>query len=110
LIPNRLNEMWIDPHKVGVYFGQCAQFCEMQHAKMLSRAYVDSLEQFAEWVRGETKLAQSSEAVSEGRRIFEMTTVCINCLTVSGTVAGRRFRPDLTHLMSRDTISSGAAP
>ncbi len=48
------------------------------------------------------------DAVSEGRQIFE-TTACINCHTVSGTVANGRFGPDLTHLMSRDTIASGAA-
>jgi cytochrome c oxidase subunit 2 len=47
--------------------------------------------------------------VNEGRRIFE-TTACINCHSVSGTVAAGRFGPDLTHLMSRDTIASGAAP
>ena len=43
-----------------------------------------------------------------GRRVFE-TTACINCHTVRGTVANGRFGPDLTHLMSRATIASGAA-
>jgi cytochrome c oxidase subunit II len=108
LIPNRVNKMWIDPHDVGVYVGQCAQYCGMQHAKMLLRVYVDSPEQFAQWVQKEKAPAQSIDAASEGRRIFE-TTACINCHTVSGTVADGRFGPDLTHLMSRDTIASGAA-
>ena len=40
--------------------------------------------------------------------MFE-TTACINCHTVRGTVANGRFGPDLTHLMSRSTIASGAA-
>ena len=35
LIPNRPNEMWIDPHETGTYVGQCAQYCGVQHAKML---------------------------------------------------------------------------
>src|SRR5467141_4046806 len=109
LIPNRVNKMWIDPHEVGVYVGQCAQYCGMQHAKMLLRVYVDSPEQFEQWVQSETKPAQASDAVNEGRRIFE-TTACINCHTISGTVADGRFGPDLTHLMSRDTIASGGAP
>src|ERR1700692_71609 len=109
LIPNRVNKMWIDPHEVGVHVGQCAQYCGMQHAKMLLRVYVDSKEQFDQWVQEEKKPAQSSDAANEGRRIFE-TTACINCHTVSGTVADGRFGPDLTHLMSRDTIASGAAP
>src|SRR5580692_5559040 len=45
LIPNRVNRTWIDPEQTGVYLGQCAQFCGVQHAKMLLRVYVDSPEQ-----------------------------------------------------------------
>ena len=108
LIPNRVNKMWIDPHAVGTYVGQCAQYCGMQHAKMLLRVYVDSPQQFQQWADEEKKPAGTSDAVNEGRQIFEITA-CINCHTVSGTVADGRFGPDLTHLMSRDTIASGAA-
>ena len=32
----------------------------------------------------------------------------MNCHTVSGTAATGRFGPDLTHLMSRRTLASGA--
>jgi cytochrome c oxidase subunit 2 len=109
LIPNRVNTTWIDPHQVGVYVGQCAQFCGMQHAKMLLRVYVDSPRQFDEWIQQQTAPAVTDAAVAEGRRIFE-TTACINCHSVSGTVGDGRFGPDLSHLMSRDTIASGAAP
>ena len=108
LIPNRVNKMWIDPRYAGVYVGQCAQFCGVQHAKMLLRVYVDSPEQFAQWVQEENKPAVVSDSATEGRRIFE-TTACINCHNISGTVADGRFGPDLTHMMSRDTIASGAA-
>jgi cytochrome c oxidase subunit 2 len=75
---------------------------------MLLRVYVDSPDQFKKWVQEQSKPAQVSESAKEGRRIFE-TTACINCHAVSGTVADGRFGPDLTHLMSRDTIASGAA-
>jgi cytochrome c oxidase subunit 2 len=108
LIPNRMNNTWIDPHEPGVYVGQCAQYCGTQHAKMLLRVYVEPRDQFDQWVAGETQQAQPGEAVSVGRHIFE-TTACINCHTVSGTVASGVFGPDLTHLMSRETIASGAA-
>ena len=108
LIPNRVNKTWVDPHQVGVYVGQCAQYCGVQHAKMLLRVYVDSSEQFAQWAREEAKPAASGETAAEGQRIFE-TTACIDCHAVSGTVADGRFGPDLTHLMSRDTIAAGAA-
>ncbi len=43
-----------------------------------------------------------------GRRVFE-TTACMNCHAIGGTDANGRFGPDLTHLMSRQTIASGAA-
>jgi cytochrome c oxidase subunit II len=108
LIPNRINHTWIDPTETGVFVGQCAQYCGTQHAKMLLRVYVDSPEQFKQWIQAQAKPAQVSDTVNEGRRVFE-TTACINCHAVSGTVADGHFGPDLTHLMSRETIASGAA-
>jgi cytochrome c oxidase subunit II len=101
--------MWIDPQLTGLYLGQCAQYCGTQHAKMLLRVYVQSRQDFDHWVEQQTQPAQTNTPVSEGQRIFE-TTACINCHAVTGTLADGRFGPDLTHLMSRETIASGAAP
>jgi cytochrome c oxidase subunit II len=109
LIPNHPNTMWIDPQATGVYLGQCAQYCGTQHAKMLLRIYVQSKDEFDLWIRQQRQPAFVDDDVSQGQHIFE-TTACINCHTVSGTVANGRFGPDLTHLMSRDTIAAGAAP
>jgi cytochrome c oxidase subunit 2 len=108
LIPNRVNETWIDPHETGFYLGQCAQYCGTQHAKMLLRVSVDTPEEFDAWVRAQKQPANQGEKEIAGRRVFE-TTACINCHAVGGTVATGRFGPDLTHLMSRSTIASGAA-
>jgi cytochrome c oxidase subunit 2 len=108
LIPNHPNSMWIDPHEAGVYLGQCAQYCGTQHAKMLLTVYVQPRADFDRWIREQRQPAAVSDAGSQGQRIFE-TTACINCHTVAGTVANGHFGPDLTHLMSRDTIAAGAA-
>ena len=108
LIPNRLNEMWIDPHTTGLYLGQCAQYCGTQHAKMLLRVSVDSPDDFDAWVRAQKQPANQDEKEMAGRRIFE-TTACVNCHAVAGTDGTGRFGPDLTHLMSRQTIAAGAA-
>ena len=108
LIPNHPNMMWIDPQETGIFLGQCAQYCGTQHAKMLLRVYVQSKVEFDQWVQQQRQPAFEDAAVSQGQRIFE-TTACINCHTVSGTVANGRVGPDLTHLMSRDTIAAGAA-
>lgn len=151
LLPNRVNEMWLDPQHTGMYPGQCAQFCGMEHARMLLRVYVDSPEQFQQWIASQQK-AQSEIALAtpaalsspnqgngakgtpppnspmarmdaaaqplgapqginahDGQLVFEQQA-CINCHTVAGTVANGRYGPDLTHLMSRDTLASGAMP
>src|SRR6266550_6381672 len=107
LIPNHPNRMWIDPHEPGVYLGQCAQYCGTQHAKMLLRVYVQPRDEFERWVHEQQQSPQAG-TLPAGRRVFE-STACVNCHTVSGTTAQGRFGPDLTHLMSRDTIAAGAA-
>ncbi len=108
LIPNRVNETWVDPHRTGLFLGQCAQYCGTQHAKMLLRVWVDSPEDFEAWIRAQKRPANQDEKAIAGRRVFE-TTACVNCHAVGGTNAAGRFGPDLTHLMSRQTIASGAA-
>ena len=108
LIPNRINRLWMDPHRPGVFLGQCAQYCGTQHAKMLQRVSVDTPEEFDTWVRAQQQSAVQDASAIAGRRVFE-TTACINCHTVRGTAANGRFGPDLTHVMSRATIASGAA-
>ena len=76
---------------------------------MLLRVYVAvagglrSVGQAAE----EARQRSAGDAVAEGRPVF-MRNACMNCHTIAGTVATGRFGPDLTHLVSRDTIASGA--
>src|SRR5665213_4396262 len=109
VIPNRVNVMWIDPESPGIYLGQCAQYCGVQHAKMLIRIYADSPADFAAWVAHQQELAVENPSAAEGREIFQHNA-CISCHAVAGTVATGRFGPDLTHIASRDTIASGSVP
>jgi cytochrome c oxidase subunit 2 len=109
LIPNQVNTMWIDPNTPGLYLGQCAQYCGVQHAKMLIRIYADSPADFAAWVAHQQGLAVENPSAAEGREIFQHNA-CISCHAVAGTVATGRFGPDLTHIASRDTIASGSVP
>jgi cytochrome c oxidase subunit 2 len=121
LIPNQINRMWIAPREPGLYVGQCAQYCGTQHAKMLLRVYVDTRTDFDRWVEAQRQPAPTGAADSEGARVFQRTA-CVNCHTVStarerraagagaAIPAAGQFGPDLTHLMSRETIAAGAAP
>ena len=109
LIANRVNVMWIDPSKAGLYLGQCAQYCGTQHAKMLLRVYADTPAEFATWVAHQQQPAAQDGRVTEGRAVF-LQNSCISCHAIAGTVATGRFGPDLTHVGSRDTIASGSIP
>jgi cytochrome c oxidase subunit 2 len=107
LIPNRVNHMWIEPERAGLFLGQCAEYCGTEHAKMLLRVYVHTPEDFARWVYQQKAIAAGDPKVAAGRLVFERTA-CINCHALNGTVGNGRFGPDLTHLMSRETLASGA--
>ncbi len=109
LIPNKVNTMWIDPDKAGLFLGQCAQYCGVQHAKMLLRVYADSPADFSAWIKQQQHPAMQIPAASSGRAVFE-ANACVNCHTISGTSAHGTFGPNLSHLASRDTIASGAVP
>ena len=105
LIPNKINSMWIEPERTGLFLGQCAKYCGTQHAKMLLRVYVDTPEDFDRWAKEQEQNAEKESTAAAGRLVFEQTA-CINCHAIKGTVANGRFGPDLTHLMSRDTLAS----
>lgn len=107
VIPNHVNELWIEPLSTGLYKGQCAMFCGTEHAKMLLRVYVDTPDQFAAWVKDQEQPGAEDPQVAEGRKVFE-TNACMNCHAVAGTAATGRYGPDLTHVASRDTIASGS--
>jgi cytochrome c oxidase subunit II len=109
VIPNKVNTLWIDPDKPGLYLGQCAQYCGTQHAKMLIRVYADSPTDFADWVAQQRQIATQNASAANGRAVFE-ANACVNCHTVSGTTARGTFGPDLSHVASRATIASGAVP
>ena len=107
LIPNRENRMWIDPTQPGTYLGNCAEYCGTQHARMLIRVIVHPPAEFERWVTEQRRPAAEEPTALEGRRVFFRNS-CVNCHTIRGTSAQGAFGPDLTHLMSRQTLASGA--
>jgi cytochrome c oxidase subunit 2 len=108
LIPNRENLMWIEPTKPGTYPGNCAEYCGTQHARMLIRVVVHPPDEFARWVKEQQQPAATETSAAAGRKVF-FANSCVNCHTIGGTSAQGKFGPDLTHLMSRETLAAGAA-
>lgn len=114
LIPNHLNETWIEPKATGTYLGNCAEYCGTQHANMLLRVVVETPEEFQAWIEAQ-KAAPAPAAAGEdpqvtaGRKVY-MNTSCVNCHVIRSTPSKGIFGPDLTHLMSRQTIGAGVEP
>lgn len=106
LIPNRQNVMWIEPTQPGTYIGNCAEYCGLQHARMLLRVIVHTPADFEKWAAAQREPAVDNPQVRAGRDLF-FATSCINCHAVRETTATGKFGPDLTHLMSRETLGSG---
>lgn len=106
LIPNRVNYIWIDPREAGAYLGNCAEYCGTQHANMLLRVIAEQPSDFARWMEEQQKPANEDPQASQAKAAFG-TLACVNCHTVRGTPAVGKFGPDLTHLMSRQTLAAG---
>jgi len=109
LIPNRINYTWIDPHQPGVYYGNCAEYCGTQHANMLLRVIAQPTADFNRWAYEQKQPAVDDPNAAEGKKAF-LSLACVNCHLIKGTPSAGVFGPDLTHLMSRQTIGAGVLP
>lgn len=109
LVPGQVNSMWIQPNQTGLFVGQCAEYCGTQHANMLQRVVVDSPQDFQRWLDAQRKPAADDSAGTDGKNVF-LSLSCVNCHRIRGTPAKGSYAPDLTHLMSRDTLASCMIP
>jgi cytochrome c oxidase subunit 2 len=110
-IPGHPNRMELYADHPGVYRGQCAEFCGLQHANMSTAVYADPPAKFRAWLANESRPlappAPGEARVGEG--VF-MTQQCASCHTIRGTAARGTIGPDLTHLASRHTLAALTIP
>ncbi|MDB5915914.1 MAG: coxB [Massilia sp.] len=111
LIPGRTSLLQFRVDKLGVYRGQCAEFCGFEHALMAFTVVADTPAQYEAWAARQRAPAPApvTELQKQGLQVF-MRSTCAMCHTVAGTEAGARLGPDLTHLASRSTLASGTLP
>src|SRR6185437_13938187 len=104
LIPGRDTTVSFRADRVGVYRGQCAEFCGYQHAKMALFVIADAPDDYARWAdRQRAPAAEpSSDEARRGRALF-LARSCAMCHAINGTTAQARHAPDLTHVASRMT-------
>jgi cytochrome c oxidase subunit II len=108
LIPGQINTIQVQADEPGIYRGQCAEFCGVQHAKMSFLVIAEPPEQFAAWLEQQRQPAPepADPLVQRGQQIF-LGAACVYCHAIRGTNASGRMGPDLTHLASRETIGAG---
>lgn len=110
VIPGLTNVMWLQADRPGIYRGQCGEYCGAQHAHMAMYVVADSPKDYLAWAQGQLRAAApaDSEPLRRGEQAFIAN--CAACHTVRGTQAGGILGPDLTHLMSRQTLAAGLLP
>jgi cytochrome c oxidase subunit 2 len=105
MIPGRTNSLVFDVPRPGVFRGQCAEFCGLQHAKMGLLIVVQPPRAFRRW------LAHQAEPARRGAGLATFVDVgCGGCHAIRGTEARGNAAPDLTHLASRMTIAAASLP
>jgi cytochrome c oxidase subunit 2 len=111
LVPGRLNELWLEADRAGVYRGQCAEYCGLQHAKMALVVVAEAPAAFERWLAGNRAPAPAPVTPEQqrGKDVVERGP-CAMCHNITGTLAGGRSAPDLTHVASRSTIGAGSVP
>lgn len=110
-IPGNENSLWFQADSAGVYRGVCAEFCGHQHAKMAFLIVAEPPGEFASWLarQRDTAATPTDTPAQRGKEVF-LASSCVMCHAISGTTAGSRIGPDLTHLASRRTIAAGTLP
>jgi cytochrome c oxidase subunit 2 len=108
MIPGRKNFIMLQADKPGLYRGQCAEYCGLEHAKMAFLVFAEPQDKFEAWRRHALEPAKTPGAPQRlrGMDIF-VHRQCASCHTINGTDAGGQTAPDLTHFGSRATIAAG---
>jgi cytochrome c oxidase subunit II len=110
VVPGQTNHTWLNVPGVGIYAGQCSEFCGIEHANMRFNVVVQSAADFQTWVTNQQQPAPAPQTDLEkaGAQIVTQG-VCAACHTIDGTAAKAVVGPNLTHLYSRGIFAGGIA-
>jgi cytochrome c oxidase subunit 2 len=109
LIPGRTALLNIRADKPGIYRGQCAEFCGLEHALMGLLVIAEPDDQFQQWAAAQRQPApEPTDAKAQrGKQVFQSSS-CAMCHAIDGAdFAGAQHAPDLTHVASRQTLAAG---
>ena len=106
VIPGHENSLVLEASEPGIYRGECAEYCGVQHAHMRFLVVAQRPDDFRAWAANQRLPAPTptDPLLVKGREAFE-TTACAMCHSIRGTRARGGVAPDLTHFGSRSTIA-----
>ena len=80
-IPGTTNDTWFQADNEGVYTGQCAELCGLEHARMLASVDVVSQAEFDAWLE-QRRAEQDAGSGELGKETWE--GVCAKCHGMNG--------------------------
>ena len=96
LIPGRDTDVSFTPTKVGIFRGQCAEFCGAQHAHMALIVDVEPYADFIKWWQHQLQEAPKPKTpLALAGYDYVTTRQCSVCHTIAGTPAGGRVGQSL---------------
>jgi cytochrome c oxidase subunit 2 len=102
VVPQRTNHILLQADHPGTYYGQCAEFCGLQHGMMKFRVVALSQTDWSAWVANE-RLPSVTPAATLARQGMELFAngvgsggQCIACHAL-GSVSTANAAPNLTH-------------
>lgn len=117
LVPGQETELRLNADEPGEFWGHCAEFCGLSHAKMRARVEALTAADFDAWVAAQQTAAIAPAVGSlaeEGQQIF-LNGACTGCHNIDGVneideAALAVYGPDLTHFASRSVFAGAALP
>jgi cytochrome c oxidase subunit 2 len=108
VIPGQPNYFRFTIEHEGLFRGQCAEFCGVQHANMAIYVHADSPGLFDRWLAAHEQPPSepTDELAAQGAVVFQRAA-CAGCHTVRGTQAVGTKGPDLTDVASRHSLGAG---
>ena len=90
-IPTRINDIVLKADDTGVYRGECAEFCGLQHAHMRFMVVVQSQQDFDNWISTQQQPAAAptdAPTATQGQQVFLTRGLCV--LPYRAATQGRR--------------------
>ena len=111
-VPTHINHVMFTADSTGVFLGQCAELCGLQHANMHMKLFVEPQTDFDAWVAGQKAPplvpTDTTTVAWQGRKTFSESG-CIACHTITDISEGI-IGPNLNHVGSRTSLAGAMLP